>query len=93
MSCEGRRTGARRDARRSRQPDPEHGPDRVDTPDPVDTPDSVDAPDTPDPTNSPFPLCPRCDRPVTRYTSTGPHTHVASPCGCRLSLAEVQGMR
>ncbi|MFC3959063.1 hypothetical protein [Halovivax cerinus] len=71
-------------------PDPENAPDPVDAPD---APDPVDAPDAPDPADAPFPLCPHCDRPVTRYTSTGPHTHVASPCGCRLTLAEVQGMR
>lgn len=38
-----------------------------------------------DPTESPFPQCPRCGRPVTRVTSTGPTDHTASPCGCRVS--------
>ncbi|SFS64992.1 hypothetical protein [Halostagnicola kamekurae] len=38
-----------------------------------------------DPAESPFPQCPRCGRPVTRVTSTGPTDHTASPCGCRVS--------
>ncbi|WP_263017745.1 hypothetical protein [Natronobiforma cellulositropha] len=28
--------------------------------------------------------CPLCGDPVTVVTSTGPSTHVASPCGCRV---------
>lgn len=27
--------------------------------------------------------CPRCGEPMVGVTSTGPHTHVISPCGCR----------
>lgn len=38
-----------------------------------------------DPEDAPFPQCPRCGRPVTRVTSTGPTDHTASPCGCRVS--------
>lgn len=38
-----------------------------------------------DPEEAPFPQCPRCGRPVTRVTSTGPAEHTASPCGCRVS--------
>ncbi|WP_254861433.1 hypothetical protein [Halovivax gelatinilyticus] len=42
--------------------------------------------------DSPFPNCPACDYPVTDVTSTGPHTHLARPCGCPLTLADVQAM-
>ncbi|KDE57531.1 hypothetical protein EL22_11495 [Halostagnicola sp. A56] len=38
-----------------------------------------------DPESCPFPQCPRCGRPVTHVTSTGPTDHTASPCGCRVS--------
>ncbi len=48
------------------------------------TPDWADETDL-DPADCPFPLCPRCGRPVTRVTSTGPADHTASPCGCRVS--------
>ena len=41
-------------------------------------------------TDSTLPRCPQCDHPVTDVTTMGPHTHVARPCGCRLTLAGVQ---
>lgn len=37
-----------------------------------------------------FPPCPQCDNPVTDVSATGPHTHFARPCGCRLMPADVQ---
>ncbi|MFC3957328.1 hypothetical protein [Halovivax cerinus] len=49
--------------------------------------------DLPDPDECPFPACPRCGMPVVRITSSGPHTHSASPCGCGLTLADVQDLR
>ncbi|WP_207586223.1 hypothetical protein [Halomontanus rarus] len=39
------------------------------------------------------PPCPRCDRPVVRITSTGPDTHFASPCGCRIGRLEARKLR
>ncbi|MCU4974304.1 hypothetical protein OB955_16380 [Halobacteria archaeon AArc-m2/3/4] len=44
-----------------------------------------DSADPRSPTNTTLPLCPRCDHPVVAVTTRGPHDHVASPCGCRLS--------
>ena len=44
----------------------------------------------PDPEESSFPPCPFCGTPVISITSTGPHSHSASPCGCGLTLADVQ---
>ncbi|WP_247730631.1 hypothetical protein [Halovivax limisalsi] len=53
----------------------------------------TDATEPADATDQTLPLCPYCDAPVTDITSAGPHTHSASPCGCRLTLVDVQGMR
>ncbi|MFC3959473.1 hypothetical protein [Halovivax cerinus] len=49
--------------------------------------------DAPDPDECLFPPCPRCETPVVRITSSGPHSHAASPCGCWLSLADVRALR
>ncbi|WP_254862260.1 hypothetical protein [Halovivax gelatinilyticus] len=49
--------------------------------------------DTPDLADCPFPRCPFCETPVVAITSTGPHSHSASPCGCGLTLTDVQEMQ
>ncbi|WP_186336515.1 hypothetical protein [Natrarchaeobaculum aegyptiacum] len=43
----------------------------------------ADEADLPDDTS--LPTCPSCGTPITHVTSTGPGTHVATPCGCPVS--------
>ncbi|RQG90711.1 hypothetical protein EA473_20330 [Natrarchaeobius chitinivorans] len=31
--------------------------------------------------------CPRCNTPIAMVSSTGPLTHIASPCGCQVSAS------
>ncbi|MDF9745952.1 hypothetical protein [Natrinema salsiterrestre] len=38
------------------------------------------------------PRCPRCDTPIGLVVSYGPITHEASPCGCPVSAAVLEGI-
>ncbi|ELY75681.1 hypothetical protein C486_19199 [Natrinema gari JCM 14663] len=40
--------------------------------------------------HSSFPPCPHCDSQVITVTTRGPMTHVAGPCGCRLTPHEAR---
>ncbi|WP_207592200.1 hypothetical protein [Halomontanus rarus] len=60
----------------------EHNPDH----DPI-------ADEPADTTARTLPDCPRCGRPVVATTTTGPETHFASPCGCRLGRLEAANLQ
>ncbi|WP_207588059.1 hypothetical protein [Halomontanus rarus] len=36
-----------------------------------------------------LPECPSCGDPMIATTSTGPTTHYASPCGCRIARGDL----
>lgn len=36
-----------------------------------------------------LPECPSCGDPMIAATSTGPTTHYASPCGCRIARGDL----
>ncbi len=53
--------------------------------DSVDGADMSEVPDDALPTDD---RCPHCHWPVFQVTTTGPHTHVLRPCGCRVSTVD-----
>ncbi|WP_226481413.1 hypothetical protein [Natrinema amylolyticum] len=61
-----------------------------DAPEPVAADASTDADAAESDGHSSFPPCPHCDDRVVTVTSRGPMTHVAGPCGCRLTPRDVR---
>ncbi|WP_247730634.1 hypothetical protein [Halovivax limisalsi] len=59
----------------------------------TDASDVTESADPADAADRTLPLCPYCETPIAAVTSTGPHTHSASPCGCRLTLVDVRAIR